>query len=190
MKDKLKIFKKILIEKNQSLNLFSRKDPKNQLELLIQQGLSAGRILKPVFKNFKAPILDVGSGNGFPGLLFAILFPQNFFCLCDKSRKKIEFLKYTLSQTETKNAELFCGPAENIKKNFGMILSQAALPIKKAQKLLEKKLSPKGQAFLWQGPNWKNAWKKSAILLPTEFKSYKIKGSTKILLKVKKVSCL
>jgi len=46
------------------------------------------------FNNKK--ILDAGSGNDFPGILIAILFPNSHITLVDSIYKKIFFLKKLL----------------------------------------------------------------------------------------------
>jgi 16S rRNA (guanine527-N7)-methyltransferase len=39
-------------------------------------------------------IIDVGTGGGIPGIIFAILNPQLNVCLLDSSQKKTRFLRY------------------------------------------------------------------------------------------------
>ena len=182
------LFNQLLLEKNQSINLFSRKNPDSQIEFLLVQGFMTGQALGPVLISHSSdPVLDIGSGNGFPGFLFAILFPKSLFYLCERSRKKSEFLKYVSNKAELKNVKILCQRAEDIENPFQIILSQAALPIEKMLKLLTRILAPKGQAFLWQNPSWKMEWPKTKQFTPEVFKSYKINDSEKILLKLEKV---
>ena len=103
----INIFKACLLEKNQSVNLFSRKNSELRLKCLMDQALLAGRVLSPVLKRAKGPVLDVGSGGGFPGLVFSVLFPGTLFYLCERNKKKAEFLKYALNRTKTLNARVF-----------------------------------------------------------------------------------
>lgn len=131
-------------------------------------------------------MLDIGSGNGFPGFLFAILYPETRFHLCEKSRKKSEFLKYVSSQTGLSNIKILCKNAEEIEERFKIILSQAALSLNKMLNLLEMLLSPDGQAFLWKSSSWKEEWPKNTNFLPEIFKSYKLEASEQVLLRVKK----
>jgi 16S rRNA (guanine(527)-N(7))-methyltransferase RsmG len=41
----------------------------------------------------KAPIFDLGSGNGFPGLIAAVMEPSRTFVLVESLRKKCSFLR-------------------------------------------------------------------------------------------------
>jgi 16S rRNA (guanine527-N7)-methyltransferase len=45
------------------------------------------------------PLLDVGSGAGFPGLLFALLFPEKDVFLLEANKKKARFLQ-TIKEEE------------------------------------------------------------------------------------------
>ena len=184
--NQIETFKKLLLKKNQSINLFSRKNPDFQLNFLFDQAFLVGKYLSPILKQVQSPVLDIGSGNGFPGLFLAILYPKNLFCLCERSRKKSEFLKYLLSQVELSNVKVLCKNTEEIKTSFQVILSQAALPIDKMLKLLTKLLSQEGQAFLWKSCSWKKEWPAKSDFLPEIFKSYKIGALEQVLLRVKK----
>ena len=150
--EKLRIFKAELLKANRSLNLFSRKRPNFQLDLLFEGGFASAEILSERLKAVKGPILDLGSGNGFPGLFFALLFPYLKFHLCERSRKKAEFLKYISSRMKVLNAKILCLSADELQNPYEIILSQAAFPLKKAYRLLNQLLLPSGRAFLWQGP--------------------------------------
>lgn len=186
-KEQIQTFKEILLEKNKSINLFSRKNPSLQLNILLEQGLITGGLMKTVLNSPASPILDIGSGNGFPGLLFAILYPRQSFILCESSRKKSEFLKYVLSSAKISNAEVLCQRAEDIEKRFTKILSQAAISLEKILNVLDKVLTPKGEAFLWQSSSWKDHWPETKRFRSELFKLYQIQGSEKALVRVKKL---
>ena len=182
----IEIYRELLLNQNQSFNLFSRKESKLKLKLLFEQGALTGKALSLVFKSLSSPVLDIGSGNGFPGLLLAILFPKNVFYLCERSRKKAEFLKHTASRAKINNAKALCQSAEDLKETFEVVLSQAAGPLDQMLRLLEKVLSSKGQAFLWQSYSWKKNWPKTSLFIPTVFKSYKTLAGERLLLKIQK----
>ena len=142
-------FQKKLLEKNKQINLVSRKNPEEQISLLLKEGLELSQFLKALFQKKNQKILDIGSGNGFPGLLFAILFPQNKFFLCERRRKKAEALKWISFQCGLSNTEMLCQSAESLKPNYDLILSQASMPPDEIKNLLKKLLNQKNQAFLW-----------------------------------------
>ena len=49
-----------------------------------------------------AKIFDIGSGNGFPGLLMAILDPGHEYNLVESDARKCEFLKHCYHRLELK----------------------------------------------------------------------------------------
>lgn len=189
-KQQIESYKNLVLEKNRALNLISRKNSELRLKLLLAQGLLAGEALAPALKSLSGPALDIGSGNGLPGLLLAILFPKKAFYLCERNRKKAEFLKSAASLASASNAKILCQSAEDINRRFEMIFSQAALPLKRISPVLEKVLAPQGQAFLWQGPSWERAWPRRGPLLAEIFRSYKSPSGEKFLLKVQKKPAL
>lgn len=170
----------------EKINLFSKKAPARQLNLLLEQSLVSGRLLAPVFKGLSGPALDLGSGNGMPGLVCAALYPQTAFALCEKSRKKAEALKQAVFHSKIQNASVLCQRAEDIKERFPVLLSQAALPLKGFPPLLERLLAPGGEAFLWQSPGWEKAWPAEAPFAAEAFKTYRAGGAEKILLKIQR----
>jgi len=48
-------------------------------------------------------IIDLGSGNGIPGLLIAVLFPESEVTLVDSVKKKVGFLNYATTALRLKN---------------------------------------------------------------------------------------
>jgi len=57
-------------------------------------------------------VLDLGSGNGIPGLIFAILRPQWHIVLLDSNNKKALFLDSFCKINEIKNVSILCDRAE------------------------------------------------------------------------------
>lgn len=185
-KQQIALFKKLLLEKNKKLNLFSRKNPLLQLELLIHQAEISGKLFKDFFKENKGEVLDIGSGNGFPGLFFAILYPENKFFLCEQRRKKAEFLKQVIFLAKIKNAKVLCQKAESLSRPYPTILSQAAGSPEKMLKILSKTLAPKGRAFFWQSPGWQSHWPKNPLFVSQLFSSYQMEKQTKQIVQVSK----
>ena len=154
-------FSEKLLEKNQQINLISRKNPKEQIAKLLKESMASALLLKPFFQKKNQKILDIGSGNGFPGLFFAILFPQHTFYLCERRRKKAEAIKWLSSQCQLPNTQVLCETAEKLNPDYDSLLSQACLPIDKMNQLLKKLLKPKAQAFLWLSKKQAQSFKSS-----------------------------
>ncbi|KHD87243.1 MAG: 16S rRNA methyltransferase [Bdellovibrio sp. ArHS] len=62
-------------------------------------------------------ITDVGSGNGFPGMVFAILYPQIQVTLLDIDQKKCEFLKHLASHLKLSNVTVENKNVESLPEN-------------------------------------------------------------------------
>ena len=145
----LKIFKKSLLEINKKINLVSRKRTEKQVEILIKNSLEAGKNLQKFFEPGPKKILDIGSGNGFPGLLFALLFPYQKFYLCERTRKKAQALQWMAYQMNLPHVEILCESARFLTPGFDRILSQASMPLSQLLPLSHKLLKTKGLGFLW-----------------------------------------
>jgi len=95
----IETFKTILRKSNTQINLFSRKNFEIQIEKLFKDTMYTMPFFKNIF-NSDEEILDVGSGNGFPGMICAIFYPKSRFILCERNRKKAEFLKHVAFQIQ------------------------------------------------------------------------------------------
>lgn len=76
---------------------------------------------------YNHPILDVGSGGGFPGIPLAILFPSQPFILLDSQKKKTTFLIQAVAQFEINNVSVVTERVEKYRATqcFYHILSRA-----------------------------------------------------------------
>src|SRR6056297_942367 len=101
-------------------------------------------------QNSRVEIADIGSGNGFPGLSLAGVFPGAYFYLVERSPKKAAFLRSTagvLSLKERVQVE------ELDVREFGqrvpLLISRAFMPIAKAYPLLQPLLPPEGGLMIF-----------------------------------------
>ena len=95
-------FLDFLAEKNQELNVISRKLP---LETIILEHLYDCVGGFEYFKPFSV-IADLGSGGGFPGLLLGIAFPDKVVHLVEKSPKKGAYLNEAVKTLGLKNVRV------------------------------------------------------------------------------------
>lgn len=65
-------------------------------------------------KETSAAIYDLGSGNGFPGLVGGILFADQEFILVESSRKKCSFLRTAKSELGLDNVKVLQERVENL----------------------------------------------------------------------------
>ena len=62
-------------------------------------------------------ILDIGSGAGFPGMVFAILYPDAEVTLVDATRKKFLFLEEVRNRLGIENVVFHVGRVEEMRKS-------------------------------------------------------------------------
>lgn len=110
--DKFFLYKKILKEWNEKINLTSIVDDN---EILIKHFIDSLTIEKYVPKNAK--VIDVGTGAGFPGIPLKIVRPDIELVLLDSLNKRINFLNEVIEKCGLKNVRTIHGRAEDYAKD-------------------------------------------------------------------------
>jgi 16S rRNA (guanine527-N7)-methyltransferase len=100
-------------------------------------------------------IYDFGSGNGFPGLVFAIMFPKVKVHLVELDNRKAEYMKTAIANLKITNADVMIRavealPAGSVK--FGM--SRGFASIAKALLTTRKTFVRGGRYFHLKGEEW------------------------------------
>ena len=98
-----------------------------------------------------SPLVDLGSGAGFPGLVLAIMGVPNV-TLIESSRKKCSFLQEVARETDT-DVEIFAGRIEQFRapELAHTITARALAPLDKLLELAEPLLAPGGQYLFMKG---------------------------------------
>lgn len=112
----LENFVSLLLTHNRSLNLISRKDEER---IWTNHILHCTSLL--FYRTFpsRGEVLDLGTGGGLPGIIFAIFNPGVQFTLLDATRKKIETVKSMLDELHLENVRTVWGRAEEIGRQSG-----------------------------------------------------------------------
>ena len=93
-----------LIQKwNRSFNLVANSSDQQLVNKHLLDCLAVTPYVRP---NAGQRILDVGSGAGFPGIPWAILYPNTRFVLLDSNGKKTRFLFQTKTELQLANVEV------------------------------------------------------------------------------------
>lgn len=107
-------------------------------------------------KNFQGKELyDVGSGNGFPGIIIGILQPTLNLVLVESDIRKAEYLKHTADLLGLKNVKvrnLRLEAMENASISNAVLRGFANIP--KALLAFRKVMAQKGQIYHFKGPEW------------------------------------
>jgi len=102
--ERLERYHALLAEWNEKMNLVSRKSFDR---VVAGQFVDSLLILEHSFAYVNGlPVVDIGSGGGFPGLLFAIRYPDTPIALFEKIGKKRDFLKAVKAELDLKNVEV------------------------------------------------------------------------------------
>jgi 16S rRNA (guanine(527)-N(7))-methyltransferase RsmG len=99
---KLDKYVRLLLKWNKRIALVSRKSTRETLNRLIADTSEAVDLLPADYST----IVDIGSGNGLPGLLFAIHRPQTALVLIERSQKKSLFLEEAVRQLDLENVRI------------------------------------------------------------------------------------
>jgi 16S rRNA (guanine527-N7)-methyltransferase len=105
-----------------------------------------------VIRGFDGPVVDVGSGNGSPGIPLASSLPEREVTLLESSRRKCAFLERIAS--DFPNVRVVCGRAEEQEPDvFGVATAKALAPPPVALEWALPLVRPGGAAVLWLGPS-------------------------------------
>jgi 16S rRNA (guanine527-N7)-methyltransferase len=151
---RLETYNTELLRFNPKLNLVS---PKSLLEADREHFADSMLAWRAIASTpFKAKtIYDMGSGNGFPGLVFAILSPPHDFVLVERDGRKAEFLKHMIVTLGLKNARVHVGAMEDLPDgSVEMAVSRGFAPLSRSLLAARKVFVKDGQFFHLKGRNW------------------------------------
>jgi 16S rRNA (guanine527-N7)-methyltransferase len=102
----------------------------------------------------KFPLLDIGTGPGFPGIVLKILFPEERILLAEGVQKRVDFLKHVREQLQLKNLEIF---GRHITRDFHYpvqgVITRAVEDMRNTLYNSSLSLQTGGHAFFMKGPN-------------------------------------
>jgi len=129
--ERLAHFAELIRDKNESLNLISRKD----IDSIIERHVFISAYLSKYVPEKCTRFLDIGTGGGFPGIPLAIALPELRGVLADSTGKKIEAVKEFIDKLKLSNvtAENFRVESDEFKEkyanSFDLIVSRATVPL-------------------------------------------------------------
>mgnify|MGYP001232423298 CR=1 FL=1 len=142
-----------LLRFNEKINLISVKTIVDADLHHFADSMIVSSIARPLFQG--KTVWDIGTGNGFPGLVMAILNRDTEFVLLDSDLKKLEFLKYMISNLKLTKARTEWKRIEDIKDesiDFG--ISRAFAPLPRALLVTRKAFRAKGIYLHMKSQEW------------------------------------
>lgn len=119
----LHLYIKKILHWNRTTNITSKNNTKTRLYNFICEAIAIAELLN---HNYTLNIADVGSGNGFPGLVLNILGFKNC-SLIEINSKKAAFLQYTVAELNL-SAKIFNLDVKDLRlQNTDVITSKAVM---------------------------------------------------------------
>lgn len=129
--ERLANYSKLVVEKNEKVNLISKRDVKN----IIESHVFISSYITQYLPDRVSRFLDIGTGGGFPGIPLAIMNPLIRGVLVDSTTKKIEAVREFIDQLKlsnviTENCRVESDEfKEKYKNTFDLVVSRATVPL-------------------------------------------------------------
>lgn len=129
--ERLAYFAELVAEKNETVNLISRKD----IDSIIENHIFISSFISKYIPEKCSAFLDIGTGGGFPGIPLAIMRPELKGVLADSTAKKIDAVKEFIDRLKLSNvtAEHFRVESDEFKEKyagkFDLVVSRATVPL-------------------------------------------------------------
>lgn len=152
--DKLSLFNQELIKANKILNLVSDKSLPHADLVHFSDALLA---FEPVYKklNKNAPLYDIGSGGGFPGMVIGLAYPDVRVHLVDSDPRRCDFLKKAVAITGAKNIFVVGLSAESLEEDsVEQAICRGYTTLSKAFLALRKPFKAGGIMYFMKASDW------------------------------------
>ena len=156
---RLAAYTEALLSLNERLNLTAARDAEQMLSVLVLPSLGV-QAAWPGDAPPPARVLDIGSGNGFPGVAAAISWPQAEVCLVERRRKKARAIGSCLATAGIANARALGCDAREVKNRrpdlmgaVDLVTVRAVGPLPETTELAVPFLAPGGRVVHWKGEN-------------------------------------
>lgn len=173
--ERLAHFADLVVEKNEQVNLISRKD----IENIIENHIFISALISEYFPERVNKFLDIGTGGGFPGIPLAIIQPMMRGVLADSTAKKINAVQEFIDKLKLSNVVAANSRVESDefkakhKSDFDMIVSRATVPLIILFRYAVPLIKDKGYIFAVKGGDISDEFRTAEM----KYKSY-IKKST------------
>ena len=143
-----------VMRSNERLHLTAVIEPAEFVERHIGESLEGAAMLDP---GATGPLLDLGSGNGYPGLPLAVARPGLAAVLADASTRKAEFLRETIREAGIAGARVLerqvqrAADVPELEGGVRVVSTRAAGGWERVIPRLLPCLRPGGDVLVWAG---------------------------------------
>lgn len=125
-------YTELLLAKNEQMNLTTIVDLE---EIAIKHFADSLILLRHTELPLHASLIDIGSGNGFPGVALSIFRPDVSVTLLESTKKRCDFLRQLIEKLQLTNAVVRCNRAEeaaresDMRNQFDFATARAVAPL-------------------------------------------------------------
>jgi len=149
----LQLYHSELLKFNVRLNLVSRNTERDADEIHFADCILATQLLEKV--KLDQPVYDLGSGNGLPGLVMALMRPNSQFILVESDSRKCEFLKHMVAVLKISNCQIMNVRLETLKASeMSLAVSRGFANVSKSLLAVNKCFTKGGRFYHLKGSNW------------------------------------
>ena len=173
--ERLAFLAELVSEKNETVNLISRRD----IESIIEKHIFISAYISKYIPEKCSYFLDIGTGGGFPGIPIAIVKPEMRGVLVDSTRKKIDAVKEFIDKLKLSNVFAENDRAESPEfiaryaDSFDLVISRATVPLIILFRYALPLIKEKAYLIALKGGDIEDEYKKAEL----KYKAY-IKKST------------
>jgi 16S rRNA (guanine527-N7)-methyltransferase len=143
--DRLLVYLDLLLKWNQAYNLSAVRDPQQMVHQHLLDCLAALPPLDRHLQGRDARILDVGSGAGLPGVVWAAMRPSWAVCCVDAVAKKASFVRQVAAELPLRNLQAEHGRVEQLRiPAVDVVVSRAFASLVDFTALTRQHLAPDG----------------------------------------------
>lgn len=148
--EQLAAYHAILLDRNRKLNLTRIL---NLDDMVLKHYVDCFMVARYI-PDLPEPLLDIGSGAGFPGIPLKILFPDKHIILGEGVRKRVNFLREVREEVTIARLDII---GRNIDRDFEYpvhgTITRAVESIRETLRRVSNCLMPGGHAIFMKGPN-------------------------------------
>ena len=173
--ERLAFFAELVAEKNDTVNLVSRRD----VDSLVENHIFISSYITKYIPEKCSYFLDIGTGGGFPGIPLAIMRPETRGVLVDSTKKKSDAVQEFVNKLKLGNVTVENDRVEDpefiskYSQSFDLIISRATVPLIILLRYSLPLIKEKGFIAAMKGGNIEEEYRKAEL----KYKS-RIKKST------------
>lgn len=145
-----------LVKANRNVSLISATALKNAESLVLADAILGARLIQPKLVAGE-PLVDLCSGSGMPGLVYAILYPTTKVVLLENDSRKQDVYKQVGEALKLPNLAVQSGTIEKLADNsVKNLVARNLSPLHRGLLISRKAVVKGGKFFQMRGDGWAN----------------------------------